>query len=537
MSPVPHHLVPGRMPLSRLLGSGLSSILRLVAAACEAPGPRPPAPAPSSSWQRRISAFMSAKPSALGLAIVDRFCSASRATLALLQPPRETKSVTGLTEHKLVVLGSNIIPKPRSALGSDGVASTAAGPGPIRVTASTATARVILGAGPRAPEAGSACWSRAIEGQPHGSRPLYGQEGRGRSTEADVVSATRLPALGRLAYMNVEMRRDGVGRGRACKNPDKHTKDQPSRAEPSRAEPSRAEPSRAEPITDDTRAAEVARGLAARLSSLAAERALELEGSLWVQPTACGVVAALSRHEDADRLECADLSHLLGDMISVTRIGRCRRAVMLSVPQAIPGREITAALQQAGYSVLSIDRQRHRVRVELEDPSQCDALLRDGLDFYGAVHFAAEPAYPLELWRRELRELATATAAARTAPTRASTETAAAEGSPRGEGGRGAADVLQCYRCQGFWHVAGNCRHLPRCVRCGEPHTVEFCPRPRHDPVCCHCGGPHHAAFRHCPVRRSLIGAVPISITMTSSRPETRASASDTENRRPEELP
>ena len=56
-------------------------------------------------------------------------------------------------------------------------------------------------------------------------------------------------------------------------------------------------------------------------------------------------------------------------------------------------------------------------------------------------------------------------------------------------------DVLQCYRCQGFWHVAANCRQLPRCVRCGEPHSVEFCSRPRNNPVCCHCSGPHHAGI------------------------------------------
>jgi len=97
----------------------------------------------------------------------------------------------------------------------------------------------------------------------------------------------------------------------------------------------------------------------------------------------------------------------------------------------------------------------------------------------------------------------------------------------------------ECAILQGFWHVAANCRHLPRCVRCGEPHSVEFCPRPRSDPVCCHCAGesishtlayililfsinecsgPHHAAYRQCPVRLQLVNATPVSITLTSGR-------------------
>lgn len=45
-----------------------------------------------SSWQRRIRALMSAKPSGLGLAMDDRFCSASRARLALLDADTKRKS-------------------------------------------------------------------------------------------------------------------------------------------------------------------------------------------------------------------------------------------------------------------------------------------------------------------------------------------------------------------------------------------------------------------------------------------------------------
>lgn len=87
-------------------------------------------------------------------------------------------------------------------------------------------------------------------------------------------------------------------------------------------------------------------------------------------------------------------------------------------------------------------------------------LISQGLNFFDAARFVAIP----ERWYRN---------------TTAETDS-----------------VLQCYRCQGFWHVAANCRHLPRCVRCGESHGVEFCLRPRNNPICCHCSGAHHAAYK-----------------------------------------
>ncbi|XP_052130324.1 uncharacterized protein LOC127751215 [Frankliniella occidentalis] len=264
------------------------------------------------------------------------------------------------------------------------------------------------------------------------------------------------------------------------------------------------------PRPDQTDDPEAPLALAARVSSLAAGP-LALAGHLQVQPTACGVVAALSCAEDAERLLTADLSGLLGEPVHVTRLVGCKRTVLLpDVPRAIPVRDITAALQKQGISALSVERHRHLVHVELQDVAQSNALLRDGLDFFGAVRFRAvsERAGAGYWWRRDAAVTGTTTSPPTPSPR--------AGEHPEG-GGRGAVDVLQCYRCQGFWHVAGHCRHIPRCVRCGEPHTVEFCPRPRHDPICCHCAGPHHAAFRECPVRRQLLNAIPISISMTTS--------------------
>ncbi|XP_011705928.1 PREDICTED: CCHC-type zinc finger protein CG3800-like [Wasmannia auropunctata] len=127
------------------------------------------------------------------------------------------------------------------------------------------------------------------------------------------------------------------------------------------------------------------------------------------------------------------------------------------------------------------------------DAGHYEALLRQGLDFFEVARFNAVP----ERWWRGGGGCGGTACGSFGIPSRYA--------SPGNDGNnttpeayqenlsQTADSVLQCYRCQGFWHVAANCRHLPRCVRCGEPHSVEFCPRPRNNPICCHCSGPHHA--------------------------------------------
>lgn len=121
------------------------------------------------------------------------------------------------------------------------------------------------------------------------------------------------------------------------------------------------------------------------------------------------------------------------------------------------------------------------------DAGHYELLLRQGLDFFGAARFSAIP----ERWWRGGTGNAGGPLQAGPGIVSNFLETSNFQ---TGDG------VLQCYRCQGFWHMAANCRHLPRCVRCGEPHSVEFCPRPRNNPICCHCSGPHHAG-RHISLR------------------------------------
>lgn len=118
------------------------------------------------------------------------------------------------------------------------------------------------------------------------------------------------------------------------------------------------------------------------------------------------------------------------------------------------------------------------------DACQYELLLSQGLDFFGAARFSALPER-VNWWRSTTAN-----------GVNGSYQLGVIPGNPaEGSNSQQSDGVLQCYRCQGFWHVAANCRHLPRCVRCGEPHSVEFCSRPRNNPVCCHCSGPHHAGI------------------------------------------
>ncbi|XP_057325115.1 uncharacterized protein LOC130667506 [Microplitis mediator] len=241
-------------------------------------------------------------------------------------------------------------------------------------------------------------------------------------------------------------------------------------------------------------------------------RESEPSGSWNVSQTSCGLIVTFSLEADAEKLvQRGNLSRVFQGSIQVARFSardsRYRQSVFLrDVPWAIPLEDLSSALVKQGINISAIERCRQYVRVEVLDASQYEHLLRQGLDFFGAARFSALPER-ISWWRPSANGI--------NGPHQlAIIPGNATEGSnPQQPDG-----VLQCYRCQGFWHVAANCRHLPRCVRCGEPHSVEFCSRPRNNPICCHCSGPHHAGFRQCPVRLQLLNATPISITLSTSR-------------------
>ncbi|XP_023318471.1 uncharacterized protein LOC106653253 isoform X2 [Trichogramma pretiosum] len=239
-------------------------------------------------------------------------------------------------------------------------------------------------------------------------------------------------------------------------------------------------------------------------------RATEPSARWNVSETHCGLIAGFARESDADKLlQREDFGRIFQTPVQVARFcdrdSRHRQAVLLrDVPAAIPLQDIDSALARQGIASGAIERLKHYVRVEVLEASHYEQLLRHGLDFFGATRFCAIP----ERWRGSSGG---GNGGSGNVNNNNSTMASALGNNYAFEGAamqqqqqqlaqqhqqqqqQNLENVLQCYRCQGFWHVAANCRHLPRCVRCGEPHNVEFCTRPRNNPVCCHCSGPHHA--------------------------------------------
>ncbi|KAG7198689.1 hypothetical protein KM043_001687 [Ampulex compressa] len=241
----------------------------------------------------------------------------------------------------------------------------------------------------------------------------------------------------------------------------------------------------------------------------AAIRLCNPSGNWRVSKTSRGLIAAFVREIDADKLlQRGDLARSFGGPVQVARFSardsRYRQAVLLrDVPWAVHLEDVNSALRKQGISAGSVERYRQHVRVEVLEAGHYEVLLRQGLDFFGAARFCAVPE---RCWRNIGGGGPAQVLPAGRNPSAEASNLQSYDG------------VLQCYRCQGFWHVAANCRHLPRCVRCGEPHSVEFCPRPRNSPICCHCSGPHHAGYRQCPVRLQLSNSTPISITLSTAR-------------------
>ena len=61
--------------------------------------------------------------------------------------------------------------------------------------------------------------------------------------------------------------------------------------------------------------------------------------------------------------------------------------------------------------------------------------------------------------------------------------------------------ITQCYQCQGFNHVAKDCKSQVKCMRCAKPHKSSECPGKGKDslkPKCTNCNGEHVAASREC---------------------------------------
>ncbi|VDI39763.1 Hypothetical predicted protein [Mytilus galloprovincialis] len=58
---------------------------------------------------------------------------------------------------------------------------------------------------------------------------------------------------------------------------------------------------------------------------------------------------------------------------------------------------------------------------------------------------------------------------------------------------------IQCYKCQGFGHMANQCRNKKRCIKCGEEHENEQCTST--DLKYVNCKGKHMSNDKECPQR------------------------------------
>ncbi|RZF44367.1 hypothetical protein LSTR_LSTR007942 [Laodelphax striatellus] len=222
------------------------------------------------------------------------------------------------------------------------------------------------------------------------------------------------------------------------------------------------------------------------------ERLIESQepvGQWLVSETSCGLLIYFSNEIDRTRLMRCELHKEINCPIQVAKFTNYDMksgysAIIKNLPFSIPLQDITKALENQGIKPLSVERFRQTVKVEINDFKQYENLVRNGLDFFGASRFPVTGGkwQSLLFSNRQQHE-----------------------------------SVLQCYRCQGFWHLAANCEQTPCCVRCGDAHSVDVCTQPRNRPRCCHCGGPHHAAYKHCPVRQELINSTPVSLTLSTT--------------------
>ena len=78
----------------------------------------------------------------------------------------------------------------------------------------------------------------------------------------------------------------------------------------------------------------------------------------------------------------------------------------------------------------------------------------------------------------------------------------------RCESYRTAPQVTQCYKCQGFNHIAKDCKNAQKCLRCAGAHKSTECPDKNKDSLklkCSNCNGEHVASSKECPKFRDQI--------------------------------
>ena len=60
--------------------------------------------------------------------------------------------------------------------------------------------------------------------------------------------------------------------------------------------------------------------------------------------------------------------------------------------------------------------------------------------------------------------------------------------------------ITQCFKCQGYGHIAASCRKTEMCGHCSLPHKSQECTQ-KDEPRCANCGRRHPAWSRECKAR------------------------------------
>ncbi|KAB0793561.1 hypothetical protein PPYR_13181 [Photinus pyralis] len=217
------------------------------------------------------------------------------------------------------------------------------------------------------------------------------------------------------------------------------------------------------------------------LESLISKTRKIVTGQIRLQKTLCGLTISFSKESDVESVLKLPLQDIFRGPVQVARFitGEYRyrsRVLIKDVPWCIPKAELEKALRKQGIRTSKVIRTKTHVTVEVRNALEMQRLIDEGLNFFNCTSFSAIP----EKYTNQ-----------------------------------GESDIIQCFKCQGFWHTSTHCRYGPRCVRCGENHSVETCPHPRSTPICCHCGGSHHAAYKLCPVRLRLANLTSVGFQLS----------------------
>nr|CAI5850537.1 unnamed protein product [Callosobruchus analis] len=181
------------------------------------------------------------------------------------------------------------------------------------------------------------------------------------------------------------------------------------------------------------------------------------------------------------RILKVDLAKIFGKPVQALPLTSSRYRKKISfkdIPWCICNEELHACLNKQGVAYTKLTREKSTVNIEVSDYNSYQHLKEVGINFYDSVVF------------------------------KSSEETNVNE-----EVNYNTDNIIQCYKCQGFWHTANTCKQNIRCVRCGEEHSVEVCNTPKSSPICCNCKGPHHAAYKLCPARLKLKKTVRVAFT------------------------